>query len=130
MVEYVDLLGKEFKIGATGPDKYDCYHLYRELSKRVGVELPLYISPTEPNLIEELIKEDSEKLFDKLDKPEPYCMVLFTIKYPYVSHMGFVLEDCQRFIHIFPKSRVTVERLKDISWNHRIRGYLKWRKQP
>jgi cell wall-associated NlpC family hydrolase len=125
-LKYDDLLGKEFEIGGTGENnKYDCYNLCRELYKRIGKDIPMFNSPNEPNLIEEVVIKGRE-LFKELDKPEPYCLVLFTLKFPYVSHVGVVLEDCRRFIHIMPKSKVTVERLDDISWNHRVRGYLSW----
>lgn len=116
-------------MGGTGPDEYDCYHLCREMAKRVGIDMPVYGSPETPGLIHNLIAEDAPKLFEEIEEPEPYCLVLFCVKYPYVSHIGFVLEDCKKFIHIFRKSRVTVEKLNDIAWNHRIRGYLRWKKQ-
>ena len=127
MSSFVKYLGKEFEYGAMGPDKYDCYNLCRQLYKDAdGSELPVFDSPSEPSIINEIVLKGKE-LFNILSKPEYPCLILFTIKYPYVSHVGFMLPDNRSFMHIMRKSRVTIEKLDHVLWRNRIRGYVKYK---
>lgn len=124
-LKYVDLLEKEFAYNGRGPAFYDCYGLIMEMHRRIGIELPEYKSERDPNLIQMMIIE-GRKLFEQIEKPEPYCIVTFFIK-PYItSHFGFMLDE-RRFIHIMVKSRVTVERIDSDIWKDRITGYFKWK---
>lgn len=126
MLKYEDLLGKSFKFGGEGPDDYDCFNLARELYRRLGKDLPQFSHPTETSLIAQAVLE-GKQVFEELSKPEPYCLVLFMVKPPYVSHVGVVLEDKIRFIHIMEKCSVCVERLDSLTWERKIRGYYRWK---
>ena len=44
-VDYTDLLGKPFRLGARGPEYYDCWGLCLELGKRAGIEYPADFTP-------------------------------------------------------------------------------------
>lgn len=121
-MEYIDLLGKRFEYGGTGPDTFDCKGLVFELYKRLNIKFPDYNSPSCVLDQHTLFKYGLEHNTIQIEKPEPYCMVMFRIKPPYVTHMGLVLEDCFRFIHIMPKSSVTVERLDNVLWVNKIAG--------
>lgn len=111
---YKDLIGNK---------EYFCYDLCKLLYHRRGKEIPSFNDPGEASLIDVLVK-DNKCLFKRIEKPEPFCFVTFYIKYPYVSHIGIVLEDCNRFIHVLNrKLGVTIERLDSISWGRRIEGY-------
>ena len=123
-LNYTDLLTKEFEWGGRGSQKYDCYGLVMEIYKRIGIDLPDFKSAKAPSLIQQSIIE-GKKLFEEIEEPEPYCLVTFFIRPEYTSHLGVVLEDCKRFIHIMEDSMVTVEKLSD--WEDRITGYLRWK---
>ena len=124
-LNYIDLLGKGFKYNGRGPDEYDCYGLVKEIYHRIGVELPEYASTDNCSLINQMIEQGKE-LFTKIEKPEPFCIVLFQIIPGYVSHIGVVLGDCIKFIHISQGISVAVERLDNKLWERRNRGYYKW----
>ena len=94
------------------------------MSKRVGKELPQFESDTDKASVVDSIVEDGRELFVRLSNPIPYCLVTFIIKAPYVSHIGFVLEDCIHFLHILNNKRgVSVERLDDLHWKKRVEGF-------
>lgn len=126
-MKYGDLIGKQFVPGGRGPDGFDCYGLVKEIYRRRGIELPEYDydSPDNFSLVHQLIHGEKD-LFETLGKPEPFCLVLFAILPPYVSHIGVVLEDCNSFIHASEKVCVAVEKLDHLIWERRIRGFLKW----
>ena len=104
----------------------DCYGLVHLVYGRLGKELPNFPEDyTELLNIHNAIEENKSK-FIELEKPEPYCIVTFSIYPPYVTHIGVVLDDCKRFIHIMEKRNVTIEKLD--KWQKRIRGFYKWMK--
>ncbi len=93
-----DLLGKSFQYGGRGPLEYDCYGLVMEIYKRRGVSLPDFGSSPSASWIH---------------RP------------PFTTHIGVVLEDGYRFIHIMTKTEVTIERLDSLLWKRRITGFFK-----
>lgn len=122
-----DLLQKEFAYGGRGPQFYDCYGLCKEIYRRIGIYLPDFTSYTEPSLIHAAIIE-GKKLFQEISEPEPFCLVTFFIRPKYTTHIGVVLEDMSRFIHIMEHSNVTIERLRGWPWEKRITGFFTWQK--
>lgn len=127
-MEYIDLIGKPYSPGGRGEDGYDCYGLVKEVYRRLGIALPEYVydSPDNYSLIHRLINGDKD-LFDLIEKPEPFCVVLFAIHPPYISHIGVVLEDCNKFIHAVEKVYVSIEKLNHPVWERRVRGFLRWK---
>lgn len=129
-LNYEDLLGVPFLMGGRDKSGLDCYGLVKEIYIRKGITLPEYmsghLSPDNRNLISMMITDGLE-LFSKLEKPEPFCLVTFFIRPPYTSHIGVVMPDCYRFIHILKNTSVAVERLDSIEWAKRITGYFKWK---
>jgi murein DD-endopeptidase len=123
LFDYMDLLGKHFEYGGRGPDAYDCYGLCIELYRRMGIELPHYQSVSDPAEIHCRMADGRLRHITQIDRPEPGCFVMFSIRPPFVSHIGIVLEDCNRFIHIMQKSSVTVERLDSVLWEKKIAGF-------
>ena len=125
-VSYNDLIGKPFEYDGRGPGTFDCYGLCVEMYKRLGKELVEYQASGD-------FKENSnsfnfgKKDFVQLEKPEPFCLVLLMICKPFVSHIGVVLEDCKRFIHICQKRFVCIEPLNDGRWKDRIDGFWKYK---
>ncbi len=124
-LNYIDLLGKPHKLGAHGPEAYDCYHLCVEVLHRVGKEIPKYTVPDETVDIHELIEAEKLIVAEQIEKPEPYCIVTFCVIPGYVTHCGVVLENCKSFIHVMRKISVAVERLDLIPWRNKIRGFYR-----
>jgi murein DD-endopeptidase len=127
---YLDLLGKEFQYGGRGPDAYDCYGLVIETRKRAGLFIPDdYASPSEGEEDCKVLIEgcfDAEKAssrFRELARPQPFCLVTFKIQPVFTTHIGMVLKDAVRFIHVLPRLRVAVERLDSPIWRHRVDGF-------
>jgi len=120
-VLYKDLMSKTYEKGER-----NCYWIPKEIYKRLGIELPEYDEPDERSTIAKMIN-DGKELAEELEKPEAFCLVLFSIKHPYVTHIGVVLEDCKTFIHMMKGRNVSIERLDNEFWSKRIRGYYKWK---
>jgi cell wall-associated NlpC family hydrolase len=125
LCDYVDLLGKEFFYGGRGPDRFDCYGLVREIYRRRGIELPDVQSVTDPAEIHRRMAEGKE-CFREIERPEPYCIVMMSVRPPYVSHVGVVLPNLYQFLHTMQRVQVCVERLDSPEWSRRIRGYFRW----
>lgn len=129
ILEYADLLGKEYKHNGRGPDHYDCWGLCMEVYKRLGLDLPEFLPQSQdPACIHAIVQDACPPLeggggrnFIEIQKPVPYCLVSFMVRPPYVTHIGVVLEDTNKFIHLLRRSRVTVERL-DL-WSKRVKGF-------
>lgn len=119
-----DLLGKQFEYHARGPEKYDCYGLALEIGRRVGIDFPPYPSYTSLQDKHDAIM-NGVKSWKKLDIPELYSIVVFSIRPPYVSHVGVVLEN-NRFIHICKGTSVTIERFDKDPWKNKVRGFYQW----
>ncbi len=126
-----DLIGKPFRYGGRGrnphdgTESYDCYGLVCEIYKRRGITLPPLLSAIEYHKIDPLFHQQKEA-YKRIEQPEPFCIVSFIIRPPYVSHIGVVLQDGKRFMHILKKRAVTIEPLSSPSWNHRIEGFYQW----
>ena len=118
-----ELLKVEYECG-----KYNCYWLVKEVSKEVGIELPNYDGPEDNTLLRQVI-DGSYIQFEELEKPEPYCVVLFRFRLPIVTHIGIVMEDCQRFMHLLQRRNVAIERLDHPLWSKKIKGYYRWNKK-
>jgi len=121
-----DLIGVPYEKHGRTVKGLDCYGLVQVIYDRLGQELPNF-----PDDYMELIDihttiNKNKSKFIELEKPEPFCIVTFSIIPPYVTHLGVVLEDCKRFIHIMEKRNVTIEKLD--KWQKRIRGFYKWTK--
>jgi len=128
-----DLIGKPFLDNGKGPDGYDCYGLCQEVYKRLGIVLPEFdytfsnhASSETAEAIDFKIEENKNR-FEVIEKPEPYCIVTFCIVPPFISHIGIVLDDCIKFIHVSRMNAVVIDRLNSIRWKGRIRGYYKWK---
>lgn len=123
---YQDLLGKDFAYGGRGPDVYDCAGLVGEICRRLGKVWPVdYVSNQDPCMIQWQITTTAEQEFVEIEKPEPFCAVTFFIRPHITSHIGMVLPDCKRFIHIMHSCKVAIERLENPSWKRRNTGFWK-----
>jgi len=123
---YDDLLGKPFKMGGNGIDGYDCYTLSKEVCKRAGIKLPDKKSIENLEQRSEAIKAGKSEDYIKLKRPEPYCVVTFSLRPPFVNHMGVILDDCKTFIHIMRKRSVAIEKLRHKYWKSKIEGFYRF----
>ena len=114
-LDYYDLLGKPFRLGGRGPDFYDCWGLCMELGRRVGIILPEDFTPEKTEDQDRAIRQHIDKDFTKLEKPEPYAIVAFSITPGLIDHCGFILEDRKHFVHTMHDHHVVVLRL-----DHRV----------
>lgn len=108
---YDDLLGKPFRLGGRGPNDYDCWGLCLELGRRVGLAFPNDFTPSNVYDQDALIRLHADDDFERLEKPEPYCIVTFRIKRPFVDHCGFVLPDVNYFLHTMYGHNVSRHRM-------------------
>ncbi len=126
MLQMDDLLKVKFvKGGRDVSTGLDCYGLCQEVYRRIGKELPEYDTPDCRESIDSAIN-GMKGSFVKLEFCQPYALVLFTIRPPYESHIGVVLEDTTRFIHMLEGTGCSIERLSGHFWKNRIRGYYLW----
>ena len=115
-----DLIGKSFE------EVGKCLGLVREVYKRRGIEIPDFNTHS----IEEeheTIENEKNNYTEKIDSPEPYCIVTFKTVGPFVTHMGVVLEDCKTFIHAERKKNVAIEKLSHLLWKQKIKEFRKWK---
>ena len=123
-IDLSDLIGKPFKYYGRGPRAFDCYGLIKEVLNRAGYELPDKKTFIEMRLRNDALQKGREYVVE-LSKPEPYCIVAFRVEGPLVGHVGVVLEDINKFIHIQTKKRCCIEKLDHPLWRSRIEGYYK-----
>lgn len=127
---YTDLIGKKFQTGGRGPDTYDCYGLIIEIMKRLGKYLPEQDTPAGVEMRLKMFEEISSEFAEPIDKPEPFCIVVFNLRRLSPLHIGVVLEDCRGFIHSAAYiRRVRIDKLDGILWKHRITGYYRCTKK-
>ncbi|MEM5788545.1 MAG: hypothetical protein AAGU11_14630 [Syntrophobacteraceae bacterium] len=126
---YLDLLGKEFRFGARGPDAYDCYGLMIECRRRAGRFIPenYHSGPDLDQRDADIRQAVAAHFFTELPEPIPFCLVTFRIHPRFTTHLGMVLQDSVGFIHILRKMRVGIERLDSPLWARRISGYWECR---
>jgi len=127
---YNNLIGKKWKKGGRGPNEFDCYHLVREVQQRRGFYLPNIETPESIKMRLAMFEKFSSEYAEPIDKPEPFCVVVFDARLFYSLHIGVILEDCRSFIHAATYiKRVRIDKLKSILWKNRIFGYYRCTKQ-
>lgn len=126
MINVDDLIGRPYDLqGRNGG--MNCWQLCQEVSRRAGIALPDINAPEKDGT--EVIGAAMEKeksRFVELEKPEPFCIVAFCIRRPFVSHVGMVLENGREFIHALQKRNVARERLDHPYWKTRIAGFYRY----
>jgi cell wall-associated NlpC family hydrolase len=127
-MNYIDLLGKEFEWGGRGPEKFDCYGLCIELSRRLNINIPDSIWSEEPEEIDNIIENARHTGCIKVEKPNVGDLIGFMLRPPFISHIGFIVNtNPVEFLHITKGTRVSRERLDSLVWNKKFAGYYRWR---
>jgi len=120
-----------FKAKGRSLEGWDCwglvYFIYKDL---LNTELPLYIedyqNTSDLEEIESLIKSN-KPLWDKIEKPKPFDVVLLRID-NHEMHCGLFLGN-KKFFHCRKGVSSVIGRVNDIKWRNRIVGYYRYRKR-
>lgn len=124
---YTDLIGKEFKLGARGPNKVDCWGLCLIVGERVKIIYPKEFTPDNTEQQDEFINKGIDSHFEKIEKPEEYCIVTFKLNPPFVDHCGIVLPGCKKFLHVMEGHHTSVNRLDHKVLCNKIEGFYRLR---
>ncbi len=122
---YSDLIGKPFAYHGRGPDSYDCLGLVMEVFKRNDIPIGALTSLEDPAAIASKLDNYADHL-QELPGPRKLSVVMFSIVYPYVSHMGVMLDDYGRFIHAIQDCSVSIENINSPLWKRKVKGFYKW----
>lgn len=125
-IDYSDLIGVPYKLNGRDKTGLDCYGLVIEMFARNNVTLPDYLYVNDSDDVITKLISDNVQFAEELEKPEPYCGVLFRQR-RFGVHMGVVLPDRVKFIHCSIGKNVAVERLRSHIWRDKIMGYYKWK---
>jgi len=120
---YADLLGKPFAPGARGLESFDCVGLALEMARRLGKQLPNFIS-SEAELHAQL-GTGGATLADlpQIARPEPGCIVLLRIS-PTEHHVAFMIDE-YRMIHTLKDVRCAIERINSNLWQRKVIGFYR-----
>jgi len=125
MIKVDDLIGQPFNM--QNKQGYNCYGLCKEICKRAGIFLPEE-QPIEDLSLRNDVIERGKHNYIKLNKPEPGCLVTFSLRPPFVTHIGVMLNEI-RFIHVMKKRQVCIERIDRPFWQKRLDGFYKYTKK-
>ena len=134
VINLSDLIGKPYMVDGRGPDAYDCWGLCLEVARRAcaqgaGRLLPELNIPRCEDERSAFAVGFKDSCFERLEKPQPWCQVVFRIwddDNKERWHVGTVLADCLRFIHIAEKSFACTPLLSHPLWSLFLEGYYKY----
>jgi len=120
---YSDLLGKPFAPSARGPESFDCVGIALEIAKRLGKQLPAFVS-SEAELHAQL-GAGNASLADlpQIARPVPGCIVLLRIS-PSEHHVAFMIDE-YRMIHTMKGINCSIERINSSLWQRRVIGFYR-----
>lgn len=121
-----DLIGIPFKTHGRDLDGLDCFGLVKLIEKRRGINLLEFAYDTTEKTIAHKLINESKSGYTEIATPEPWCTVAFSIKKPYVHHVGMVLDNTSYFIHVMKGSFVAIERLDSEAWKTKVSGFYIW----
>lgn len=100
----IPLVGKKYRIGADGPDEFDCFGLVIFAYKQIlGIDIerpsgPIFKKPIEVAHLAK--KEIEEGKWERIEKPEKLCVVGISHDGRYVTHVGiFIPIDGGTILH-------------------------------
>lgn len=123
--EHLNLIGKPFRLGGRGPEFFDCWGICLELGKRMGILYPEEFTPDSKEMQNDTICEIKDQHFERIDNPEPYAIITFKIRPPYVDHCGIVLPGCTTFLHTLEGHAAAVNRIDHKILAKRIEGFYR-----
>lgn len=120
---YKDLLPKPFIDKGRGPDGYDCVGLAIEVARRLGKQVPDYVS-SEEELHAQLGKGAATFAdLPKIPRAEPGCVVLLRMR-PDQHHLAIMIDE-YRMLHASRQTGCVVERVLSPLWSRKVIGYYR-----
>ena len=120
---YSELLSKPFEKNGRGPETFDCVGLAIEIQRRIGRELPAYLSD-EAELHRQLAAGGPLSESRRLDCPEPGAIALIRMVGD-EHHIGTML-DAYRILHTTSQTGgPVIERILTPIWTRRILGFYR-----
>jgi cell wall-associated NlpC family hydrolase len=118
---YADLPGKPYVADARGPESFDCVGLALEIARRLGKQVPDYVS-SEAELHAQL-GAGAATLADcpQIAQPEPGCVVLLRMSAS-EHHLAFMVDE-HRMIHTLKGVGCVIERINSQLWQRKVIGY-------
>ena len=122
-----DLIGKPFREFGRGPKYYDCYGLFIQVRKELGMPVHDYGSlPCSKG--EEIVERFEQAIaFHEVTpttSPEPGDIVWLR-GVPNDSHLGVVI-DAKGLLTTSEGAGVQYVEFEDRAWKHLIKGFYKW----
>lgn len=125
-LDYSDLIGRPFREFGRGPEAYDCFGLWIEINKRLGIKVLDY---------GQLIGENSETIckkadeyrpkFTKIKEPQPGDLILFRTDTGLTDHIGVIVQP-GLFLHVLKKQGILCTYLDNYFWRGRIEGLYRY----
>lgn len=129
----LDLIGKPWVSGTSGPDEFDCWGLLRYiLRERRGYELCAYSGVKETGILEMMKTAQSEAAYRwrKLTSPEHFCGVAMSHGRR-IEHVGLWIDDGEAggILHSQEKSGVVYQTQQSIRQSG-MRNFIFYRFRP
>ena len=128
-IDISDLMNKPYQENGRGPEFYDCWGLFMEITQRLDRHLPKYDPPKTNDERNKLFVIVKDRHFVRLKEPEDWCAVIFRMwddEGKEYWHIGHVLPGCRRFIHITEKTFICTTSLKHKHWNMFFEGFYRY----
>lgn len=137
MIDLRKFIGCPFKDGGRGEidpvtrkPLYDCYGLFREIYRELGIILPDYTISCFAT--EEIQKKFTREIggWEEMKEPEFPCAVALATNPDYpglVCHFGVFIGD-GKFIHTLRKTGSISSAVYDPIWKNKIKGYYRWKR--
>lgn len=123
-----DLLGTPFVNGGRDKSGFDCWGLVKFVySNLYGLIVPDYkIDCRNASLINTNIQEETSLKWEKLEPPEPPCIVIMRFNSPISNHIGVYIGE-GHFLHTASKIGVNVDSIHQSYWKRHIDGFYRLR---
>ena len=114
-------------------EDYDCWQLIKliyenELKTALPDYRKMYNSSSDIKQTGPVVSHGiADGHWEKVEAPEPNDVLIFDIL-GVPSHCGLYIDNGD-FIHAFNKCNAVVENITDLSWNRRLNGVYRWKRQ-
>ncbi len=126
---YLDLIGTPFVPNGRKPGRLDCVGLVIEVLRRLGCELPAYLSD-EASLHRALADNGPLSSAHRLEIAEPGCVVLLRSPNQAGRHLGIMLDGTNMLHASEDTGTVVTESLAHSIWGRRVLGFYRVEAQP
>lgn len=107
----------------------NCWNFVQTAAKLVNIDLPDYQVPESYKELTNLINKEKQN-YQKIQKPELYCLVLFRV--PHITgfgwHCGLMISENQ-FIHCIKNTGVVITKLTNPIYRVLLEGFYKVSKE-